>query len=130
MEVELDQGQGRRVGSRIRVAGRVFGVRLSLEEVVTERTPPHRKVWETTVPPRLLVIGRYRMGFEITPEGSGARLRVFIDYALPDALATRWVGYLFAGSYARWCTQRMAGDAAEAFAPRLSRGNDEHVRVH
>jgi hypothetical protein len=130
MEVELDEGQGRRVGSRIRVAGRVFGVRLSLEEVVIERTPPRRKVWETTVPPRLLVMGHYRMGFEITPEGRGSRLRVFIDYALPDAPTTRWLGYLFAASYARWCTQRMAGDAAKAFAPRLNRGNDEHVRVH
>ena len=45
MKTELDEGRGQRVGSRIRLAGRVFGVELSVEEIVTEHNPPHRKVW-------------------------------------------------------------------------------------
>ena len=115
MDVELDEGRGRRLGSRIRVAGRVFGIQLSVDEVVIERDPPQRKVWETTVPPRLLVIGRYRMGFEITPGGSDVRLRVFIDYALPETAPGRWLAYFLAGYYARWCTRRMAHDARTHF---------------
>ena len=129
MALELDESRGHRVGSRIRVAGRVFGVRLSLEEIVTERTPPQHKVWETSVPPRLLVMGHYRMGFEITPEDTGSRLRVFIDYALPDAPLTRWLGYLFGGYYARWCTQRMVGDAAKHFATVAQRRGNERLPV-
>jgi hypothetical protein len=116
MDLELDAGRGQRVGSRIRVAGRVFGLYLSLEEVVIERNPPLRKVWETTVPPRLLVIGHYRMGFDITPTGDGAQFRVFIDYALPEAAPTRWLGYVFGRYYARWCTERMVRDAWNHFA--------------
>ena len=112
MAVETDDGGGRAVGSRVRLAGRIFGVRLALEEVVTQRDPPVRKVWETTAPPRLLVIGHYRMGFEITPERDGARLSVFIDYALPDAVPARWLGYLLGHYYAKWCTERMVRDAA------------------
>ena len=115
MDVEVDEGRGQRVGSRIRVAGRVFGFYLSLEEIVIERNPPHRKVWETTVPPRLLVIGHYRMGFDITPTGDGARFRVFIDYALPETASTRWLGYVFSRYYARWCTRRMVRDARKHF---------------
>lgn len=116
MSVELDQGAGQRVGSRIRLTGRVLGIRLELEEVVTERNPPRRKVWETTVPPRLLVIGHYRMGFEITSERDGARLRVFIDYALPEAAPARWLGYVLGRYYASWCTERMVRDAAKQLA--------------
>lgn len=63
MELELDESRGRRVGSRIRVAGRVFGVRLSLEEIVIERTPPHRKVWETTVSTQAVGHGPLPNGF-------------------------------------------------------------------
>jgi hypothetical protein len=92
MEIELDEGRGQQVGSRVRLAGRVFGVALSLEEIVRERNPPHRKVWETTGAPRLLVIGHYRMGFELTPQGNSSALRVFIDYALPERAPTRWLG--------------------------------------
>jgi hypothetical protein len=51
MEIELDADRGQKVGSRIRLAGGLFGMALSVEEVVTERNPPHRKVWETTGSP-------------------------------------------------------------------------------
>ena len=115
MEIELDDGLGQRVGSRIRLSGRVFGIPLSVEELVTERNPPHRKVWETTGRPRLLVIGPYRMGFEITSQESGSLLRVLIDYALPEGAVEHWLGYVLGRYYARWCTQRMVDDAVRHF---------------
>ena len=116
MKIELDASEGRTVGSRIRLSGRVLGVPLSVEEVVTERQPPLRKVWQTTGVPRLLVIGEYRMGFEITPGGAASVLRVFIDYSLPGTPLARWLGGLLAAAYARWCTDSMADDAAKRFA--------------
>lgn len=115
MEIELDAFEGRAVGSRIRLSGRVLGLPLSVEEVVTDHTPPLRKVWETTGTPHLLVIGHYRMGYEITPQGDSLQLRVFIDYALPDSPPARWLGQIFGNFYARWCTRRMANDAAKHF---------------
>ena len=61
MQVETDALLGQAVGSLIRITGRVLGVNLMVEEVVTERVPPLRKTWETRGEPRLLVIGSYRM---------------------------------------------------------------------
>ena len=124
MKLHLDQGAGRVVGSRIRLEGRVLGVRLSLEEVITVRTRPTRKVWATVGSPRLLVIGPYRMGFGLVPAGVGAtggesnevKLTVFIDYTLPDRGISRLLGRLFGHRYARWCTETMVADARAAFA--------------
>ncbi len=116
METVLDTGRGQKIGSRIRLAGRVLGVELAVEEVVTERNPPHRKVWETTGTPQLLVIGHYRMGFELSPQGKGSMLRVFIEYALPEKAPARWLGILFSRYYASWCTQQMVDDAVKHFA--------------
>lgn len=116
METELDEGRGQKVGSRIRLAGRVFGIELSVEEVVTEHSPPYRKVWETTGQPKLIVIGRYRMGFEVSPQGRDSMLRVFIEYALPETAPARWLGRLFARYYASWCTQQMVDDVVQHFA--------------
>jgi hypothetical protein len=75
----LDEGRGHRVGLRKRLAGRVFGMDLAVEKIVSERHPPQRKVWEMIGAPKLVVIGHYRMGFEIVPKGYGSQLRVFID---------------------------------------------------
>lgn len=115
METMFDENQGRRVGSRIRLAGRVFGIALLVDEIVTERDPPYRKIWQTVGTPRLLVIGEYRFGFEVTPQDGGSMLRVFIDYALPQKGWARWFGIPAANYYARWCTQQMLGDADSYF---------------
>ena len=115
MAIELDGSEGRAVGAKMRLSGRVLGIPLLVEEIVTERKPPLRKVWETTGAPKLLVISQYRMGFEITPKAKSSQLCVFIDYALPVGPISRWFGRLFGHFYARWCTQHMAGDAAKHF---------------
>lgn len=119
MQVELDAARGQKIGSWIRLSGKILGVTLAVEEIVTERTPPRRKAWETTGVPRLLVIGRYRMGFEIAPREAGSHVTVFIDYALPEGALTRWLGYFLGGYYARWCTQQMVGDAVRQFTSNL-----------
>jgi hypothetical protein len=117
MSVELDEARGQAEGSHIRLSGRVFGVRLYLDEVVTRRTPPTDKVWATVGAPRLLVIGAYEMGVQITPEDGGSHVRVFIDYELPKGWATYWLGRLFGGFYAKWCVDQMLRGAARAFPP-------------
>lgn len=116
MSVEYDSERGRAVGSRLTLSGTVLGIRLKVEERVTERHPPYRKVWETEGRPQLLIIGPYQMGFEITPAGQSVSLRVFIHYSLPTIWWQRPLGFLFAKAYAHWCTKRMADDAARHFA--------------
>lgn len=111
MRVETDALKGQAVGSVIRVTGRVLGVNLAVAEVVTDRVPPLRKTWETRGEPRLLVIGSYRMGFTISPEGDHSRLVVFIDYELPPRGFAHGLGLIFGRAYAAWCTRRVASDA-------------------
>jgi hypothetical protein len=125
MQIGTDTLKGRALGSRIRIRGRVLGFALSVDEIVTVHEPPRRKIWATVDGVRLLVIGSYRMGFEIAPsetdgdsrQGIRSVLRVFIDYELPDSGLSRWLGKLLGSWYARWCTNQMLTDAVAAFAP-------------
>jgi hypothetical protein len=116
MTIELDAPKGQAVGSMIRLRGRVLGLTLGVDEAVTERVAPVRKVWQTVGEPRLLVMGPYTMGFEISGDGGGSRLRVFIDYVLPRSRPAHLLGLLFGGFCARWCTRQMVLDAAGFFA--------------
>jgi len=56
MAIETDAGGGRRVGSHIRLKGRMLGMSLHVEAKVVRRDPPNLKVWETLGEPHLLVI--------------------------------------------------------------------------
>jgi hypothetical protein len=120
MQIELDERAGRAVGSRIRLAGRIFGVQLSVEEVVTDRNPPICKTWETVGSPALLVMGAYRLGFTVTPGSTGSTVCIFIDYALPERGLARFIGWIFGAIYARWCTHQMLRDVTAHFASRRS----------
>ena len=115
MSIEVDAGGGRVIGSKIRMHGSMMGIPLSLEEAITERQVPLKKVWETIGTPQLQVMAHYRMGFELTPKGGSSEVRVFIDYSLPARAPGSWLGRLLGGVYARWCTKKMAGDAARHF---------------
>lgn len=115
MAFTFDEGHGRALGSHITMTGKLLGLVLDVSEVVTERVQPFRKVWEMTGRPRLLVIGAYRMGFEIEAEGTGSRLNVFIDYDLP-LWPSRLLGLIAGRFYARWCVTSMARDAVRRFA--------------
>jgi hypothetical protein len=73
-------------------------------------------MWETVGQPRLLIMGEYRMGFDISPQDGGSNLRVFIDYELHHSKRGRWLISKLASWYAAWCTQRMVKDAVAHFA--------------
>jgi hypothetical protein len=114
MTINLDDKQGRMVGAVIRMSGRMLGLGLELEEVVTDRIVPERKAWETIGSPRLYVSGHYRMGFSIAPREGHAVLTVFIDYDHPQG-AWAWLGWLFGAIYARWCVASMADGVSAHF---------------
>jgi hypothetical protein len=111
MRYAFDAGGGQAIGSLISMKGNVLGLSLTLDEVITERSPPTRKVWETRGAPNLLLMGPYRMGFEIAVNGAQSRLRVFIDFDLPQRGLSQLLGAWFGRGYARWCVSRMAKDA-------------------
>jgi len=121
MSIDVDADGGRVVGSKVRMDGRMMGIPLSLEEVITERQLPTRKVWETIGAPTLLIIAYYRMGFELTRKGDASQVRVFIDYSLPALAPASWLGRLLGGVYARWCTKQMADDAGRHFGSTMGK---------
>ena len=120
MQIITDPERPRGVGSHIALRGRVFGLRLSVDEEVTRYEPPYLKEWETTQEPRLLVIGQYRMAFSTKGVRDGTELRVTIDYNRPASPLPRLLGILFGRMYARWCTSQMVSDAAKPVPPVLS----------
>lgn len=116
MTLIMEEDHARRVGSRFGFTGRILGIPVSVEEVVTGREPPVSKTWETTGEPHLWVIGRYAMGFELAPrQKAGTTLHVYIHYDLPAEGFGRLMGHVFSGVYARWCTRRMVADAQRHF---------------
>jgi hypothetical protein len=114
MDVSIDDGQGKKVGSHIRMKGKAFGLPVSLDEIVTQRERPNLKTWETVGIPRLIVVGSYQMKIELKPQDSKTLLSVSIDYDPP--FFTPWLGKLFGDIYAKWCVHQMIKGVKNNFA--------------
>ncbi len=115
MEMMLDQSQGRGVGAEIIMSGKMMGISLFVREFVTESVRPTKKVWETRGPQKLIILDQYRMGFKLSPSGTSVKLEVFIDYSIPGSGIEWALGKAVGPTYAKWCTHRMAKDAADYF---------------
>jgi hypothetical protein len=118
METLIDEKHGQEVGSHIKMSGKVFGIELYLDEVITRREPPRLKIWETVGTPKLLVIGPYQMKVEINPQENSSLLSVSIDYELPKT--NTWLGKLFGGFYAKWCVRQMIDSPQKYFTKQKS----------
>ncbi len=116
METKTDQGEGKRVSSHITMSGRVLGINLYLDEVITIHEPPHQKEWQTVGNINLLVIDHYSLGFKIEPDAIGSKFTVYIDYDLPKSWKTRALGILFGGMYAKWCVSQMTNGVKNHFS--------------
>lgn len=118
MSIELGDGGWQQVGATALMQGRALGIALRVRSRLVEYAPPQRKTWETDGEPDLLMIGRYRMGLEISDRPAGALLRVFIDYDPPQHFPARALGVVFGRFYARWCVDTMVADALKHFSLR------------
>ena len=120
MDTILDDGKGQKVDSHIRLKGKVFGVTVFLDEVVSVHEPPNKKTWETVGDLRLYVIGPYRMTVELEArDDAHTHLQVSIEYDLPDNHA--WLWQLFGRFYAKWCVRQMINGVRDYFVS-LQRG--------
>lgn len=115
METKADEGKGQKTGSHIKMSGRILGINLFLDEVITKHEPPFYKEWQTVGDINLLVIDHYKLGFEVKSQNDASQLKVYIDYNLPKSFKTRWLGFLFGGIYAKWCVHQMLNGVKDHF---------------
>ncbi len=116
MFTEFDADQGKSVGAKIIMKGKMMGIPLFVNEEISERTPHIKKTWETRGPQQLVILDQYRMGFILKPEGNDStKLTVFIDYSIPTSGLKHILAVLTAKIYAKWCTESMVKDAQAHF---------------
>jgi len=116
MLTEFDSAQGKSIGAKIIMRGKMMGVPLFVNEEITERIPQFKKTWETQGPQKLVILDQYKMGFILKPEGKeSTKLTVFIDYCIPTSGFKHLLAVATAKIYAKWCTESMVKDAETHF---------------
>jgi hypothetical protein len=63
----------------------------------------------------MFILDQYKMGFHLKQSLGNTDLEVWIDYNLPSRGILKLFSTPLARLYAKWCTEKMAGDAAAHF---------------
>lgn len=118
MDTIVDEREFKEVGSHMQMVGNIVGIKLYLDEVVTDRNPNEGKGWKT-IPGKeklkLVVVGDYAMAFRIEEIPEGSNFTVSIDYDLPKNPFNRALGYLMGDMYAHWCVNLMLDGVKQHF---------------
>lgn len=109
------------VGAKYRWYGKMMGMTIDFNEMVTKWEPPILKEWETIGDAQIIIMRWYRMWFEIAPFEDGTNAKLSISYLPPKSWYYRVLSFLFAPWYCNWCLNNMLNDTKKALEP-----NDDH----
>jgi len=98
------------LGATYRWYGKVMGMTLDFKETVTKWVKNEEKVWSTIEDPKIIIMSKYEMRFNLSPIENGTKVTFEIDYELPRSLFGRILGKLLARKYADWCLRRACED--------------------
>jgi len=101
-------------GATYRWYGRVIGFAIDFKETVTKWIANKEKRWKTVGMPRLVIISNYEMWLLVEPVTWQTKLTFGISYDLPEPLFWRFMGWLLADWYCKWCLRHMTEDAKKA----------------
>jgi hypothetical protein len=97
-------------GATYRWYGKVMGFTIDFKESVTKWIANKEKRWKTVGEPRLVIISNYEMWLLVEPIAGQTRLTFGINYDLPKPLFGRFLGWLLADWYCKWCLRHMTAD--------------------
>lgn len=112
------------LGAKYRWYGKMMGMTIDFEEVVTKWEPPKLKEWETIGEAQIIIMRWYRMGFEITASENGTIVTMSIAYEPPNDWFYKLLSFLFGPLYCNWCLNNMLNDTKKS----LEQQND-HSRL-
>ena len=90
--------------------GRMMGMTIDFNEIVTKWQPPKLKEWETVGKAKIIIMSWYRMWFEITPAENGTIAKLSISYLPPTPWFYKILSFFFAKLYCNWCLNNMLND--------------------
>lgn len=91
--------------------GKMLGMTMDFNEIVTKWQPPSLKEWETVGEAKIIIMSWYRMRFDITPSEKGAIAILSISYLPPKEWYYKVLSFLFANWYCNWCLKNMLNDS-------------------
>jgi len=97
-------------GATYRWHGRVMGLTIDFTETVTRWIADREKGWKTVGNPRMVIISNYEMWLRVEPAAGQTKLTFGIEYDLPKPFFWRFLGWLLADWYCKWCLRHMTAD--------------------
>ena len=116
-------------GANYRWYGKMIGMAIDFNQIVTKWHPPKLKEWETIGEAKIIIMSWYRMWFEITPANNGTNTKISISYLPPKELFYKILSFFFANWYCNWCLNNMLNDTKKNLENKTSKQAKEGVKV-
>jgi hypothetical protein len=103
------------IGATYRWFGKMMGMTIDFTQTVSKWVQGVEKEWKTNGDVKIIIMGWYRMFWNLKPVEGGTLATIGIDYSAPREWYFKVLSFLFGGMYSRWCLNSMLRDTKKAF---------------
>lgn len=101
------------LSSKYRWTGKMMGMNMDFTVEVTKWVKGIEKVWETIGEAKMIIYSWYRMNLLVSKNGSKSLAELSITYRKPKGWFAKFISFLFADWYCRWCLKNMLNDTKQ-----------------
>lgn len=110
-------GNHKGLGSRYRWTGKMMGLKMDFTVEVTKWIRGVEKIWETIGEAKMIIYAWYRMNLLVSKQGDQTLAELSITYAKPKSWAAKFISFLFADWYCKWCLNNILNDTKKVVEP-------------
>jgi len=105
------------LGSKYRWTGKMMGMNMDFTVEVTKWIKGIEKVWETIGEAKMIIYSWYRMNLSLSKVDDKTLAELSITYKKPKAPFLKFISFLFADWYCKWCLKNMLSDTKKILEP-------------
>jgi hypothetical protein len=98
------------LGSKYRWTGKMMGMKMDFTVEVTKWVKGIEKIWETVGDAKMIIYSWYRMNLIISKHADKTKAALSITYKKPRGWFAKFISFLFANWYCKWCLRNMLFD--------------------
>jgi 2TM family of unknown function (DUF5676) len=98
------------LGSKYRWTGKMMGMKMDFTVIVAKWIKGAEKIWETVGEAKMIIYSWYQMRLFLSQTENKTVANLSITYKKPKSPFLKFISFLFADWYCKWCLKNMLND--------------------
>ena len=112
--------------SKYKWTGKMMGMKMDFTVEVTKWIKGIEKIWETIGEAKMIIYSWYQMNLLLSTVNNKTLAELSITYKRPKGMFSKFISFLFADWYCKWCLKNMLNDTRKRLENKSRKDSYDH----